>query len=671
MQIYPARVSTGSRGPFSDDYQDSYHGPLGALAQARAIFLAQCHLPEAWRNQACHTIIETGFGLGTNFLATWHAWRADPARCQRLHFLSIERHPVPLPALAQAHAREPVLAPLARLLRANLPPPLAGLHRLSFEQGRVQLSLLYGDGAAALAELDASADTVFLDGFAPDRNPVLWQPDVLLQLARLARPGARLASWCSAGHVRRGLVASGFEVLRTPGPAGKFEILQGIRQHSAPPAISASKVSAVPERAVPERTLPSAAAQTALVLGAGVAGTAITEALVERGWQVDLLDSAGGPASGASGNPAGVVRPLWSRDDNPPTRLTRAAFLFAIRRWAGLGTVAAPARRHPGWHPTGVLQLAADAAQAAQWAESLDTQDWPAEWVQWLEPAQVERRSGHPTSHGGLLFALGGWAEPLRLCSEALLRATGPRLRCHWQTVVHQLTRDEGSGDWLALAHDGRVLARAAHVVICTGAGRDDPRVAAMAPGPDGQTGPSSHFTPEGWRPLQALRGEILQANAAASSATPTGLVVCGDGYVSPDGSGGWSIGATYDRTGPLSLTAAGIAENQERLARLHGHTPLAEAGLANVAPVHAGRVAWRSVAADRLPVVGPDPVQSGCWHLRAFASRGLVWSPLMAEALACQMNGEPSPLMRSHQALVDPARPVLRQRRARLPGHQ
>ncbi|MGN6281258.1 histidine kinase, partial [Frateuria sp.] len=39
------------------------------------------------------TVVETGFGLGGNFLATWAAWRADPNRCERLAYVSIEKHP--------------------------------------------------------------------------------------------------------------------------------------------------------------------------------------------------------------------------------------------------------------------------------------------------------------------------------------------------------------------------------------------------------------------------------------------------------------------------------------------------------------------------------------------------------------------------------------------------
>jgi len=74
------------------------------------------------------------------------------------------------------------------------------------------------------------------------------------------------------------------------------------------------------------------------------------------------------------------------------------------------------------------------------------------------------------------------------------------------------------------------------------------------------------------------------------------------------------------------------------------------------------GRAAWRSVAADRVPLVGADPLRHGLWHLRALASRGLVWSPLAAELLAAEMSGDPAPLARSLRALMSPQRSVLKE---------
>jgi hypothetical protein len=140
------------------------------------------------------------------------------------------------------------------------------------------------------SQLEAHADAFFLDGFSPACNPDLWSPAVFAQLARLAAPGASLATWSVTGHVRRGLEAAGFTLERRAGFGGKREMLAGrSTAGSAPPAPPAER--------------------TALVIGAGVAGTSVAERLAARGWRVSIIDEADGPGQGASGNRAGVFRP--------------------------------------------------------------------------------------------------------------------------------------------------------------------------------------------------------------------------------------------------------------------------------------------------------------------------------------------------------------------------
>ena len=56
--------------PYSKRFGDRYHGEQGALAQAQAVFLQGCGLPQAWAGARQWRILETGFGMGLNFLAT-------------------------------------------------------------------------------------------------------------------------------------------------------------------------------------------------------------------------------------------------------------------------------------------------------------------------------------------------------------------------------------------------------------------------------------------------------------------------------------------------------------------------------------------------------------------------------------------------------------------------
>ena len=107
--------------PYAPAFGDVYHPRAGAFTQARHVFLAGNGLPQRWRGRQRFVVLETGFGLGNNFLATWQAWRDDPQRPERLVFVSVEKHPLHADDLARAHAGSEV-PQLAQALCTAWPP---------------------------------------------------------------------------------------------------------------------------------------------------------------------------------------------------------------------------------------------------------------------------------------------------------------------------------------------------------------------------------------------------------------------------------------------------------------------------------------------------------------------------------------------------------------------
>jgi tRNA 5-methylaminomethyl-2-thiouridine biosynthesis bifunctional protein len=222
-------VEWTERGPRSPHFDDIYRCTTDGLSQAREVFMAGCGLPppiEQAHLPAEITVLETGFGLGLNFLALWQAWRHNPGlqHC-RLRFASIEAYPVGAGDLVQSVRAWPELLPLAQELARAWPAAdsvqaASGLHLLHFDHGRVELRLALQDIHAALQHphwIGASLDAIYLDGFAPAKNPDMWSPAVMQGLAQLSHVGTRLATWCVAGDVRRALQDAGFEVTRVPG----------------------------------------------------------------------------------------------------------------------------------------------------------------------------------------------------------------------------------------------------------------------------------------------------------------------------------------------------------------------------------------------------------------------------------------------------------------------
>ena len=321
--------------PFSPRFQDRYRSEDGGLAQARDVFLAGCGLPGAWRGRAGWCVLETGFGLGLNFLATWQAWRDDPDRPALLHYLATEAYPATAGDLRRNAAADAALQPLGDALADAWHGLEPGTHRIALDGGRVLLTLLVGDSGPSLRGLGRWADCVYLDGFSPERNPDMWDGDALRAVARCCRPQARLATWTVARSVRDALTSAGFAVRKVEGVPPKRHNLQAELVHL--PARHRQAAAVTPGRCT--------------VVGAGLAGAAVARGLALRGWRVTVLEAGPAAASGASGVPAGLFAPHVSADDAVLSRLTRAGVRALV------GTARDLLRQGTDWDLSGVRQL--------------------------------------------------------------------------------------------------------------------------------------------------------------------------------------------------------------------------------------------------------------------------------------------------------------------------
>jgi tRNA 5-methylaminomethyl-2-thiouridine biosynthesis bifunctional protein len=382
----------------------------------------------------------------------------------------------------------------------------------------------------------------------------------------------------------------------------------------------------------------------AVVIGAGVAGSAACHRLCARGWDVTLIERHDSPAQEASGNHAGIFMPLLSKDDNIPTRLTRAAYLFALREWQRMGGVGQAFKGAS----CGVLQLARDADHARVQREVVEGGDYPPQFVRWLDATAAGALLGAATPHGGWLFGQSGWIRPSSLC-QAMLDACGDRLRRVF--CAEALTLARVDGEWQVRAADGALLAQAPTLVLANGTGATQLAQAAELP-------------------LAALRGQVT--HLAPERVPPLSLVVCREAYVTPPSDGIVCAGATYGSDEERALRPSCQQENLARLAGMLDGVRVDDVPLA-------GRVGFRCAAPDRLPLVGalPDypsagrleqlrdvPRHPGLYCLLGYASRGVIWAPLMAELLVAQLEGTPLPVEAMLAEAIDPGRFLLKQRR-------
>ncbi|MGH8698256.1 MAG: tRNA (5-methylaminomethyl-2-thiouridine)(34)-methyltransferase MnmD, partial [Burkholderiales bacterium] len=216
--------------PVSRLFGDVYFSRDSGVEEARHVFLGGNDLRRRWAalpRGGRFVIGETGFGTGLSFACAWQLWDEVAPPEARLGYLSVERFPLPAADIARTLDLWPELARYRAALLARWGDFAPGWHRLSLGDGRVSLTLVVGDVRDALPRVDAAVDAWFLDGFAPARNPEMWQPDVLAEVARRSRHGATFATYSVAGEVRRGLEAAGFAVDKTAGFGRKREMLRG------------------------------------------------------------------------------------------------------------------------------------------------------------------------------------------------------------------------------------------------------------------------------------------------------------------------------------------------------------------------------------------------------------------------------------------------------------
>lgn len=631
--IRPAVVEFRDSVPFAPAFGDVYHARAGALAQATHVFLGGNGLPQRWAARADFTILETGFGLGNNFLATWAAWREDPRRCERLHFVSIEKHPLTREDLAHVLAGHP-LGDLAAQLVAQWPPLTPNLHRLSFEGGRVRLTLAFGDATDLLPELRLRADAFYLDGFAPDRNPEMWSDRLMRGLGRLAAAGATAATWSAARAVRDGLSQAGFEVERAPGFAGKRQmtVARFAPRYFAPPP-AADEPPAVGER-------------RAVVLGAGLAGASVAHALAGLGWCCELIDRHPRPAAGASGNPGGLFHGIVLPDDGAHARLHRAAALCLQRELPQLRE-----RQRFGGGFDGLLR--ADDGPFASMQNLLHRQGLPPDYVQALDIHQAQALSGLPLGRPAWFFPGGGWLRPAELV-RALLDDAGSAVRWRGSLDIRALQRCcEG---WALIDDQGAVAARAEVVVLANAF-----EAARLVPG----------FA---W-PMQRVRGQITRLPADLPGLVLPRLPVAAGGYLLP-ACDGWSLCGATSQAGDEDPTvrAGDHLHNLAQLTRLGLVPPQVDPARLD------GRVGWRAVTPDRLPLLGPLPDeaalpdlgrragqprhlprQPGLYACTGLGSRGITWSLLAGHTVAAWITGTPCPVEGGLRDAVDVGRFISR----------
>jgi tRNA 5-methylaminomethyl-2-thiouridine biosynthesis bifunctional protein len=318
--------------------------------------------------------------------------------------------------------------------------------------------------------------------------------------------------------------------------------------------------------------------------------------------------------------------------------------------------------------------------------EMLARQGLPADWVRAISadeagvlsgpnadhrssrPGRLQRQAGVTPRQPAWWYRRGGWLAPRDLVRAWLEDSAAD---CRFGHQVDRLRRDGDS--WQLLDDQSQLITEADAVVLANS--HDALRLlksagTAQVRGAELPQSKRDAISLEAAWPLTSVRGQITQVAADTDLPAPH-MAIADAGYWLTLADGSSLCGATSH----IGDTEAALRDDDHHhnLAQLQRLAGLAAAP--DLGQVSAGRVGWRCLSADKLPLVGPvvdvgaaaprsrldqprfQPRIDGVYVLGALGSRGITQAALAGELLASWLTGAPMPLPASLIDALDNAR--------------
>ncbi len=628
--------------PVSDKFDDVYFSNQDGLAETHYVFLEGNQLWERWVNyQEAHFVIaETGFGTGLNFFAVTTLFREfrqkhPDSPLKRLYFTSFEKYPLPLDALQQAHLAYPKFSHLAQHLQQYWLNPIQGCYRFHFDE--TSLDLWFGDVAENLPQLgdymNSKIDAWFLDGFAPSKNPDMWNEQLYQQMFRFTKPQGTFATFTAASAVRKGLENAGFNIKKRKGFGKKRECLSGQKTQEKPTALSAPWFHSQPA---------NLNKQDIAIIGGGIASLCTAISLVKRGAKITIYCEAEQTALNASGNKQGAFYPQLSDDNERNIRFYIHAFAYGHQflQWAIQQQIEFE-------HEFCGVALCAYNEKAESKLNKIAKLNLPSDLYQSLNQTELSEKVGLPLPFGGGFIPQGAWLAPRQLVQHtfAFLEKQGIQIK-----TLQKVTA-------LSQTENGWQITTAENKTFCH-------EVVVLANGHK-----LTEFEQTQKLPLYPVRGQVSQI-PTSEKLLKLKTVLCYDGYLTPVDQAKTShcIGASHVRdnaTREFSLT-----EQQENQQKIQQNIPEEWTKEVDTSG-NLARIGVRCSVRDLTPLMGAVPhfsAQQTQYHnlfnlrrrkqpieqaenypnlylIGALGSRGLTSAPFLGETLASLIYGEPLPM--------------------------
>ena len=312
--INPKFSISSKLGIYSKSYNDIYFDKLNGPKETEHVYLNTNNLTKKFKNKQKFVIAEIGFGTGLNFLLTWKLWKENRKTNGSLTYISFENAPLSKKDIERVYKKFKKLDGYSRFLLKNIPERCKSTHRIFIKADNINLILIYDD-ITSLINFNFKADTWFLDGFSPKKNPLVWTDKLFKQLYNFTNLDGSLSTFSVAGNIRRGLLNAGFKVSKVSGYGNKKEISYAIKKD----LISSNQYKFSCEKKI----------GPVAIIGSGISGASLAYALRKRNIECFIIDKSYKLANGASGNKLALQMPKLTMDDSPYGLLSLEAFLYS------------------------------------------------------------------------------------------------------------------------------------------------------------------------------------------------------------------------------------------------------------------------------------------------------------------------------------------------------
>jgi len=301
-------------GVYSNLYKDIFFDKTDAIKESEHVYIKTNNLSTRFKRKSNYTIAELGFGTGLNFLLSWKLWLEVKKPNSSLTYISFESAPLSRKDLLRVHGLFKKTTHLSKIFLKKLPSRHQGTHRIFLELGNVNLILIYND-FLSLTDFNFKADTWFLDGFSPKKNPHAWGDKLFQEIYKCTNSNGTLSTFTVAGNIRRGLLKNNFTVFKNRGVGNKKEILYASKEQ---------KHNIIKFKSIPLKNIEPVA-----VIGSGISGASLIYSLRKRNIKCFLIDKSSQLGNGASGNNVALQMPKLTLDESPYGLLSLEAFSYS------------------------------------------------------------------------------------------------------------------------------------------------------------------------------------------------------------------------------------------------------------------------------------------------------------------------------------------------------